>query len=568
MARGMQLIVVLAGTLVALGAGRPAQAAQITQDIRFTASDGVSLQATVSGQAPLAARPVIVEFSPYGRDSGTFTPGPAYNFLLVQIRGTGDSDGRFDALGNRTQADVAEVLRWACDQPWSDGRLGLNGFSASAIMVYHSLHLALPCVRTAVLKSGTFELYRDLPWPGGIHNFAVGLGVLGLISAPAVAQGGDRLRRNPASTVDTAVGINQAGNDAFMHSTLDSWWLQRSFRGDVNHLPILMVDGFFDVESRGAFQAYQALRGDGAHLLVVGAHDLAPAGTDAGNGEMQAWFDHYVRAAANGVEAHPRVQLWLADGDREDDLAGKFVRYDGDDWPIPETRWEALHPAPDGTLGLVTPPQTAQQSYPAVPTWPGASDPPNTAILGPNGVNAMAQEFPALTEMTFAEPLGLSYTTAPFGEDVLSAGPASLELPLSSTAPETGIWAVISDVDADGHAHPMAAGRLLSSYPDIDPDRSLHDPQTGEIVQPYGRFDAKQPAAVGEQRGYRIEFWPIGNRFKQGHRLRLHVLGQSGASLPGAPAVDTIQVGGPDGARVLVPVLPGSDLRAALPPAG
>src|SRR3954466_6836404 len=401
----MRLIGRLAVAVVGLALSAPAEAGQETKHVRFTASDGVSLQTTVTGAAPLAPRPTIVEFSPYGDDSGSFTPSADFNFLLVQIRGTGDSDGRFDALGDRTQADVAEVLQWACHQPWSDGNLALNGFSASAIMVYHSLHLALPCVRAAVLKSGTFELYRDLLWPGGIHNFAVGLGVLGLISAPAVAQGGDRLRRNPASAVDTAVGINQAGNDAFMHSTLDSWWQERSFRGDVNHLPILMVDGFFDVESRGAFQAYQALRGDGAHLVVVGAHDGAPAGTDAGTGEMGAWFDHYVRGVANGVETHPRVQLWLADGDREDDLAGKFVRYDADDWPVPGTRWEALHPAPDGTLGLATPAQSAQQSYPAVRSWPAASDPPNTAILGPNGVNAMAEEFPPLTEMTLAEPL-------------------------------------------------------------------------------------------------------------------------------------------------------------------
>ena len=183
-------------------------------------------------------------------------------------------------------------------------------------MVYHSLHLALPCVRAAVLKSGTFELYRDLLWPGGIHNFAVGLGVLGLISAPAVAQGGDRLQRNPGSTADTAVGINQAGNDAFMHSTLDSWWQERSFRGDVNHLPILMVDGFFDVESRGAFQAYQQLKGDGAHLMVVVGHDGYPAGTDGGTGATKAWFDHYLLDAGNGIELQPRVQLLMADGSR------------------------------------------------------------------------------------------------------------------------------------------------------------------------------------------------------------------------------------------------------------
>ena len=218
-------------------------------------------------------------------------------------------------------------------------------------MIYHSLHIPLPCVRAAVLKSGTFELYRDLLWPGGIHNFAVGAGVLGLISAPAVAQGGDRLQRNPGSAVDTAAGLNDAGMSAFTHTTLDDWWRERSFRGDVNDLPILMIDGFFDVESRGAFQAYQELRDDGAHLVVVGAHDGAPAGTDGGTGEAAAWFDRYLRGVENGVESHPRVQLWLADGDREDALAGKFVRYDASDWPVPGTRWEslALDPARSGT---------------------------------------------------------------------------------------------------------------------------------------------------------------------------------------------------------------------------
>src|SRR3954447_7119631 len=284
----MRVGVCIVAAFVTLAVCGSAQAATTSRNIRFTASDGVSLATTVTGQAPLAPRPTIVEFSPYGRASGTFTPGPDYNFLLVQIRGTGDSDGRFDALGDRTQADVAEVLRWACGQPWSDGELALNGFSASAIMVYHSLHLALPCVKAAVLKSGTFELYRDLLWPGGIQNLAVGLGVLGLISGPAVEQGPDRLQRDPSSSADVAAGLADAGLSAGNHPMLDGWWRERSFRGDVNHLPILMVDGFYDVESRGAFEGYQALCGDGAHLLVIGAHDGAPAGTDAGAGEMGA----------------------------------------------------------------------------------------------------------------------------------------------------------------------------------------------------------------------------------------------------------------------------------------
>ena len=357
---------------VLLAAAVPAAASGASRDVRFTASDGVSLQTTVTGAGDLAPRPTIVEFSPYGRDSGTVDAGSAYNYLLVQIRGTGDSDGRFDALGPRTQRDVAEVLRWACREPWSDGRLGLNGFSASAITIYNSLHLRLPCVKTAVLKSGTHELYRDLIYPGGINNLVPDTGVLALIGAPALAQGPDRLQRNPGSSADTAAGLIGAGLSAVEHPSLDAWWRERGIRGNVNHLPTLMIDGFFDVESRGAFEAFRHLRRDGAHLVVVGAHDGAPKGTDGGAGDAKAWFDRYLRGIRNGIETQPRVKLWLADGDREDALAGRFVRYDGRSWPISGTRWSALalDPAPsgtahslnDGTLGFTMPAATTTQA--------------------------------------------------------------------------------------------------------------------------------------------------------------------------------------------------------------
>jgi predicted acyl esterase len=569
---------VLAVALAAFVAGVAAEAAQVTEDVRFPASDRVELLVKVGGEGslPLDPRPVIVEFSPYRPGCCATYGGPEYNYLQVHIRGTGDSDGRFDSLGERTQKDVVEVLDWACHQPWSDGHLGLFGFSASAITIYNSLHYTLPCVDAGVMWSGTHELYRDLIYPGGINNTVPAIGVLGLIGTPALEALPARLSRNPLSSVDVAGGFVDAGlNGGPLHMTLDSYWQERGMRGDVNHLPLLIVDGFFDVESRGAFQAYQELRGDGAHLMVIGAHDGVPAGTEGmREAEGKAWFDRYVRGIANGIEAQPKVKLWLADGGRENDLKGDFVRYDGTDWPIPGTVWEslALDPAKsgsarslnDGSLALTVPTATAMDSYPTIPSLPSASDPPNVAIVGASGANALADAFPILTEMTLAEPLGLSYTTAPFSADVLTAGPASLELALSSTATETDIWAIISDVSPDGTPHPVALGRLRSSFPFIDEARSLKNPQ-GDVVQPYGIYDQKTPAGIGEERLYHVEFWPIGNRFKSGHRLRLHVLGLSAASAPSSVAVNTIRVGGPNGSRLLLPVLPGSDLHAALP---
>jgi len=429
-------------------------------------------------------------------------------------------------------------------------------------------------VRGAVLKSGTFELYRDLLWPGGVSNAVPGAGVLGLIGAPATAQGYQRFQRNPGSSPGVAAGLVQAGvNGGFAHTTLDDWWQERGFRGDVNHLPILMIDGFFDVESRGAFQAYQRLKGDGAHLFVIGAHDGAPAGTDAGLGEMRAWLDRYVRGVPNGVEDHPRVQLWMSHGARESDLGGDFVRYDASDWPVPGTNWVPLaldpatsgtaHSINDGTLSLAAPAASATQSYPAVVSDTFNSDPPNTAIVGSDGPNQAAGFFPPFTEMTLSEPLGLSYTTAPLKAPVMAAGPLDLDLQLSTTAPETAIWAVVSDVSPDNVAHPLMLGRLSTNYPAIKRRRSLVD-ANGNVVEPYGVYSQSSPATPGQTRLYHVEFWPIGNRFETGHRIRLDLVGASAASKPNAPALNSVVVGGPHGSRLMFPVLPGSDLRGAL----
>ena len=542
-----------------------AQAATATLSKRVRMGDGVTLQATITGQAPLVARPVIAEFSPYGSGSGTTNDGPAYNYLLVQIRGTGQSNGRFDALGPRTQSDVLTTLRWACAQPWSNGRIGLNGFSASAITIYNSLHLRLPCVRTGVMRSGTYDLYRDLLWPGGVSNAAPGAGVLGLIAAPSL-EGAPGRAGDPAASFDNAIGLMQSGVDAGLrHPTLDSWWYHRRFTGDANRVPILMLDSFFDVESRGAFQAYQALRGYGAHLLVVGAHDGAPAGTDDGNGATKAWFDRYLLGVRNGIERQPRVQMLMSDGDREDYLNGHFVRRDARDWPVPGTSWTSLWLSPersgsarspnDGSLVRSAPAASTTQSYAAFPSEPSMTDQPNTAIVGPDGANQLAGVVPQLTETEGAEPLSLTYTTPPLAADLMSAGPAALDVRLSSTAGETAIWAVVADVWPDGSAHPVATGRLSTAYPWISRERSLTDRQ-GDVVQPYGVYWRRSLAPRGKERTYHVEFWPIGNRFKRGHRIRLMILGESAASKPGAPAVNTVRLGGAAPSRLLLPALP------------
>jgi hypothetical protein len=68
----------------------------------------------------------------------------------------------------------------------------------------------------------------------------------------------------------------------------------------------------------------------------------------------------------------------------------------------------------------------------------------------------------------------------------------------------------------------------------------------------------------GVARSYQLAFWPIGNEFKRGDRVRLMILGASVASLLGLPEINTVSLGRASGTRLLLPALP-AEQRALRP---
>lgn len=571
-------LLVAATTALVLGAlGAPANAAEAepeTTKVRVTTSTGASLAAAVSGAAPLQARPTVVEFTPYGERGASFSVGEEYNFLTVQIRGTGDSGGGFDVLGPKTQRDVRDTLAWACSQPWSDGRLAVVGFSASAITYFNSQHQELPCVKAAVMRSGTFELYRDLLVPGGVPNSVPGLAVLSAIGGLALVQADERLSRDPLSGTETVLGLLGSGLSAgLLNPTLNTYWKERGFRGDANEVPTLLIDGVFDVEPRGDYQAFQQLQAQGtpAQLLVVGAHDGAPRGTDHGAAQIDKWLERWVLGVQNGVEDEPAVQMLVADGGREQFLDGQFLRYDGSSWPLPGTSWTPLSLSAkragtsaspkDGSLTIEPDATTSRQSYAAFTSLPTQVDPHTISTLGAP-LNQLTTWIPFLTDMKLTNLTGLTFTSAPLKESVTAIGPGTLDVRLSTTGVSTPIWAVVSDVWPDGTTHPMTVGRLSSAFPGVVEEKSLYS--AGNLVQPYGDYSNPRLALPGVARDYHVELWPIANRFKAGHRIQVSLVGQSALSLPSVPALNTVTIGKGSGSRLMLPTVPESDLAAAL----
>lgn len=557
----------------------PYDAPVISETFAFAASDGALLRVSVRGNGTLEPRPLIVEFSPYGLGSDVPDFGAAYNHVRVEARGTGQSSGVWSAIGPRDQTDIAELLAWACAQPWSNGHIGLYGFSASAIAIYNSMHLPLACVDAAALMAGTHDLYRDLLYPGGTLNLVPGAVVGFGVGIPIVVGGmlnllQERDLAGGLGSVFSGVGFLGTVLQVLAHPTETQFWTERTQRAGPNRFPVLADTGFYDVESRGPFESYKMLRDLGVpvHLRVYGAHDGFPAGTPGPFVDYQRWFDRHLLGRDTGIDREAPVQILIGHGSYEAQIAGAVTHLAAADWPLPGTRWQTLHLDPqrgngaasinDGRLSAAPAQAQATQSYPAIVSLPTASDPNTTSAIHQAGARTLFEALPFLTELNLMAPLSLTYTTAPLQRDVDVVGPAALTIHVSTLLPEADLVAVLADVWPDGGAHAVGIGRLRTSFPDLVAERSVFDAD-GEIVQPYADHASKRPALPGERREYHVEFWPIGNRFQAGHRLRLYLLGAPAYGLP-AVNLNSVHVGGETPSRLRLPVLADSDLLSAI----
>ena len=550
---------------VALLGSVPAQGsapALVSEVLSFTAPDGTVLHATIGGFGSLTRRPLIVEDSPYAPAISSLDwIGSAYNFIELQWRGTGLSGGSLDTTGAADQSDLASFLGWACTQSWSNGNIGLYGFSASAIAVYNAMHLELPCVRAASLMAGTVDLYRDLLYIGGIPNLVPGAVVEADIGADTLSGGLTRLKQAAASIPDAALGYVVSPLQVYENATEDTFWQDRTFKGDRDQIPILADTSFYDVEPRGPFLAFNATEKYGSHLLVCGAHDGFPAGTPGPFPQYLNWFNHYLLGQPLSAANQPVVSLCLSNGSREQFLADNLTKVTGPSWPLPGTQWTRLYLSAaksgtvaslnDGSLSL-EPQSSAQQSYPFVPSEATETDVHTMGVIAADGLDQAATTLPALTNLSLSGPTSLTYTSPPLQSAINAVGPSSLDVSVASSDPVTDLYVVVADVWPDGAAFPVATGSLRTSYPDLIKPFTLFD-AAGDIVDPYTNFSVSDPALPGTTREYHVEIPPIGNHFAAGHRIRVYILGTPFDQLGSLPGLNTVSLGGVTASRLILP---------------
>src|SRR4051794_11138649 len=534
-------------------AGGTATAATTKTQGYIPMDDGVTLAYQVITPDPdkfgPGPYPTVLDYSGYG-------PGRTVNYDLdkrfvdrgyalagVNIRGTGCSGGKFDYFEPRESVDGKEAIEWLTTRPWSNGRLAMVNKSYPGIT---QLFVAAQRPRglVAIAPGNVFgDLYRDVPFPGGIMNetFAGGwsLAVQPEGSVPQSAQG--------VAAGDQTCIANQAQHaqnarynpfvQAFEHLYDDSLFRERSpyeFVDKIN-VPTLLVEAWQDeqVGSRASELAARFSPNDDFHLLASnGTH--GEYYTDSDFALVTKFIDHYVRGEDNEFASEPRfISQWEKSG-------GVPAFSQGfDNFPPSSTQIARLYLHGDGTITAAKPtatePQSVQYAY--------------TPAIGSHE-NIWTNQPPDKTVAVF--------TTPPLTDDVTWLGPGSVDLQLSSTAADTDLEVLVSQVRPDGQELYVQRGWLRASHRKEDPARTTE-------VRPYQThlMGDIEPLVPGQTVGARVELFPTGQVFRRGSSLRIYVEAPpvvsnlwGFASLP-VPALNTISTSPAAVSSIALPVLPG-----------
>lgn len=521
-----KLLLLLLGWVLLASTPAVAAPATVTEDGYLEVRDGTRLRYHLVRPADQARHPVVVQYDGYsaGTDPGFGSiPGleerlleRGFALLGVSIRGTGCSSGVHDLFEPRQAEDGVEAVEWAARQPWSDGRVGMAGYSFPGIMQLLTAGRRPKGLRAIVPSSVVFDLYRDVSFLGGISNTAFGVlfteqqKLPGQQETPRVASEGD-------AECAANFAAHEAANPVIAQQQLEAPHSDSSFgSSDYAARSPMSTAGGIDVPVLTSIYWQDEQTGPrvGGLLEPGGLLHALPAGRTwvlAGNGNhdfntdnpayidlMEAFLAHFVGGAANDFERTPKVTQ-LHETSLTDGRASWITR--AEQFPDPDPL--VLELGGDGRLERSRgngDEVTYSAPLPSSSTNPVPTDPTTDA--------PWAAPAPAAGRAVWTSPR--------LAQDLEVLGPASLDLRLIAGAEDLDLQATITEIRADGQEHYVQRGWLRASHRRLDASRSTP-------TRPFhpGRAADVQAVPAGEPFDARVEVLPFGHTFRAGSAVRV-----------------------------------------------
>ena len=575
LARTMAAVVL---ALMAPGTGVAATTAYtLVSDVRIPMTDGVQLDSDEYIPTTGCPCPTILVQTPYRKsgagvsEGNTIFPSNGYAMIVVDVRGTGSSEGMWDSFGAREQQDSVTLVQFAASQPFSNGILGLSGVSYSAINQLLTVEQAGTSAVKAIFPIVPMsDAYRDVTWAGGNQDAGFIPLWLGLVNGLALIPAQDALSQ-PKIALNAesqhALDAAQFGGLVLLDAELGGFermlptalqpYPEQAYDGPFYQLrspirkisrvrvPTFIVGGTYDLFQRGEPVLFRGLNlSQAKKKLMIGPwyHTTAGNGLTADDGSnpvrdtsgtvlpslnnlQLAWFDHWLKGIANGIDRFPQVETFYLG-------AGKWVP--DTKYPASRTiyrRWYLSAAPGSGTslfAGSLAPVADGGNTTVTLPWIPVNGTCSRSTTQWTAGLVAGTT---CENDNQPSEVLSATFTTPPFTAPYALSGPIDATVWLSSTATDAQVIATISDVDASGTSSGITSGtlvaslRALTSRPclSIVADCSLY--AGGQLSEPWHPYTqaSQTPLTPGTPTQLDIEIFPTTAVIEPGHSLRLTI---------------------------------------------
>ena len=512
---------------------------QIENRVPVRMRDGVTLYADVYRPVGDGRHPVLVSKTPYSTErfpaayeAAVYFSQRGYVYAYVDVRGRHESDGVWEPFFNSAQ-DSYDTVEWAAKQPWSDGKVAMQGGSYLGQNQWRAAQAAPPSLLTIFPMVASTSIYHDwITLNGGWRlSFNFGWGPVRqesrIMQNPGAhtidgvrAMHYDQVQKHlPLRTMQGLVGRRAKFYDDWLaNPDYNDYWKPLNAE-EVFHtinIPVHTFGGWFDIFSQGTLRGYVGMSQKGgndkarrmSHMVIgpwghgasrkFGALDFGPtADVDASHLQLR-WYDYWLKGIDNGLASEPPVKLFVM-GRNEWVYEREYPIARAQDRPFYfASGGKANTERGDGRLTWTKPAAaSASDRYRYDPADPVPSVGGNNCCGTPTAAGPQDQR-PVEGRQDV-----LVYTSDVLQEELEVTGPVKVVLYASSDAVDTDFVAKLVDVYPDGSSYNMAEGIVRARYRD-----SLSRPSPMQPGTPY-RFE--------------IDLVGTSVAFLKGHRIRVQI---------------------------------------------
>jgi putative CocE/NonD family hydrolase len=522
---------------LALAGAEPAETAKevnLTWGVKIPMRDGVQLNATLYRPKESAkVLPVSFTMTPYISDNyhdrAMYFARHGYNFALVDVRGRGNSAGRFEPFANDSR-DGYDVVEWLAKQPWCNGKVAMWGGSYAGFNQWATLKQFPPHLAT-IVPAAAAHPGVDFPTGGNIFycydvqwlTFTSGVTSNHQLFGESsfwISKFRERyLNHIPFQKLDALAGNPSPHFQNWLQHRMPDAYLDAMAPSPEDYarmdLPILTITGHYDDDQPGALAYYRrhmrygSEKGRARHYLLIGPWDHAGTrtpkeevgGLKFGKASLldlnqlhREWYDWTMKDGPKPKFLKKRVTYYVP-GEEKWKYADSLEAI-----PSKPERWYLT--APDGLVNDVFHSGTLNRTQPKQAS-------PMRYVYDPLDVRPAELEREEIkneiTDQRHALNLfgnGLVYHSKPFDHPVEITGDVRLSAWIALDVPDTDFAVSLSEIKPDGTS--------IALTDDIKRARYRESLRQEHLVKP------------GEIERYEFaSFHFFSRRLEKGSRLRL-----------------------------------------------